>query len=436
MNNYVAYLEQFIADYKPEPEEFFLEAYTLAFDTLLRQYNSSLSVPVSLISDRRVPLPSITMLNYGIAYHPKGQYAYNQGKQELRKLLQGHYGPGLQYLARSVTSSNNQFLTEYNNLTKTNSDQNDIDNTNVQYSNNKTLNTLVDKYSQNPSRLFTIRAVNSVYTYPFMYSAKIRNAANKALTSIQTQARNLITGQQAQEFYNILNTVAKEYMTSLKTEQFVKNILSGILNFLKSIVMTVLRVIGTILRPILRVFWTVFSPLIPVFERIAAFSVTVTTPFRKAYQVLNVIPGFRYIRLGLLLTPLFASLFLGVPILSELVKVHDSLKIFFVQTGENLGQDLMNFVNSHTDSALLQTLGEYGAKAVTFTIGSFLPFMFGLGAGASIYLVLLILYLPLIHKALVLLKTFTGLKKDLENLVIQDIESEKTRVNRARTVLT
>lgn len=436
MNNYITHLEQFIADYKPEPEEFFLEAYTLAFDTLLRQYSSSLSIPVSLLSNKKISLPSIAVLNYGIAYHPKGQYAYNGGKEELRKLLQGHYGPGLQYLTRSVISSNNQFLTEYINLTKTNINQNETDNINVQYSNNKTLNTLVDKYSQNPSRLFTIRAVNSVFTYPFMYSAKVRNTANRTLTTIQTQARNLITGQQAQEFYNILNTVTKEYLTSLKTEQFVKNILSGILNFLKSIVMAVLKIVATILRPILRVFWTVFSPLIPVFERIAAFGATVTAPFRKAYQVLNVIPGFRYIRLGLLLTPLFASLFLGVPILSELIKVHDSLKIFFVQTGENLGQDLMNFVNAHTDNALLQTLGEYGAKAVTFTIGSFLPFMFGLGAGASIYLVLLILYLPLIHKALVLLKTFTGMKKDLENLVVQDIESEKTRINRARTVLT
>jgi len=139
--------------------------------------------------------------------------------------------------------------------------------------------------------------------------------------------------------------------------------------------------------------------------------------------------------LGLLLTPLFASFFVGVPVLSELVKVHDALKLFFMQKGEELGQDLLSFVNTHTDNALMQTLGEVGAKAVTFTIGSFLPWMFGLGAGTGLFLVLLILYLPLIHKALVLLKMFTGLKKDLEDLVIRDIQAEKTRVNRARAAL-
>lgn len=417
-----------------EPEMFVFEALNISYETIINRHMRNLSIPVSLI-DRNIKVPAHTFAYNPIilGYHGRARASIREFQRIANNNRRGIYGPGISNLTNNVRISNEKFLSNYKNLFS------DIDSTiNVDFAKNQRLNNLLRQYTNDPSPVLKQREVNTHITYPLLTQSKLRTNAIQSLNLQKQYVRDLLMGSVSREALTFVTEIQKEFETSIKTEQFVRNVAASVVRFVGRIVSMIMSGLWRILRPIVSALWTLIGPTLPILERITAIAVRITEPFRQLWRFVNIIPGFAYMRYGILIGLPIASSLLGLAGYTDLSEITSKFKEavpkLFKGIGESINTTLQQYVNQYSSGILNQVLGTVLSptisNGISFFFGNYLPFLFGFGATSFVY-ILIILLLPIIHKGIIFLRQIEETRKALSDLIIEDMEAEQKRVRQA-----
>ena len=432
INNFIA--THLDAGIDLEPELFAFEALNAGYEAVVNRYMRSLSIPVSLTSrNAKVPAHIFAYNPIVLGYHARARASIREFERIANNNRRGVYGPAISNLTNNVKASNEKFLSGYRNLFLDASDIASLD-----FASNQRLNSLLEQYTSDPSPVLKQREANAHITYPLLTQNKLRAAANQSLELQKQYVRDLLVSSVSRETLTFVTEIQKAFETSIKTEQFVRNVAASVVRFVGKIVSMIMSGLWRILRPIVSALWTLIGPTLPVLERITAVAVRVTEPLRQLWRFVNIIPGFAYMRYGILIGLPIASSLLGLAGytgLSEIVNTFkESVPKLLAGVGEAVDMSVQQYVNQYSSGILGQVLssivGPAISSGISFFFGSYLPFLFGFGATSFVY-VLIILLLPIIHKGIVFLRQVEEARKALSDLIIEDMEAEQKRVRQA-----
>jgi len=405
-----------------------LEAVNTAYQQIYNRVLKQLSIPLTPVGNQKLPEAAVAAVPTILGYHNRtGSRLEREIRTETSRF--GYkYGPVVANLAASVKQSNNAFVQRVSEITQHFGD--------IQLTGLRRYDALLNRAANDPKPLLDQRLINVPNTYGILAGSRtLRTYALNSLSNQQEQVLQLTKTQTAEQITQETLSIVKELETAIKTEQALRNIAGKILNLVWFVVRGILSVLWRILRPLLSVLWRLLGPALPILEKLTAAAVKVTAPLRGSYALLNSIPGFTYLRFGLLVgLPLAGSLIPGLgPVAAIADTFKTSMTALLQGSTDVIDDSIKEFVQAHSGGILAAVLGTISpalAQIVDFVLGTWLPFLFGFGVNNFI-LILVILLLPLIHKGIVFLRHIENMRKELANIIVEDMEQEKKRVQRS-----
>jgi len=403
------------------------EAGLQVIDNTIKQTLANLKLKT--LDGKEIPILPFAYVPIVLGTSNKANIARRQINQHIREIQTGLYGPSITILARDTKNSIDRFLQVYNNMLGQFKSQNT-----VVYSRNPRLNRLLSEYADNPRQTLYHSIATTEIKYPL-----VSTNTEYAIRSLEEQKKQLkqllISKEIANEYYQAI----RELNTSIVSEQAIRSFIGKLFSLLWKAIRPLLQIIWRALKPVLSALWRFIAPTLPVLEKLTLVAVQATAPLRFTWHSMYKIPGFMYLRYGILIgLPLAAGL-LGLAGLGDLTQFvtefkHDILSLL-EGSSEAINENIRQFVEQHTSGTVKTFFERIGlpviGTTITFVLAKFLPFLFGFGSTSYIYL-FGILYLPLIHKALAFLNTFEQMRKDLAEALDFTVQAEQARVERAR----